>query len=114
MAKKKRYNFKYRLEIMWSEEDQAFVVNIPELPGCMTHGKTTEEALQMAEEAIEGYLESLKARELPIPEPLSEKNFSGKIPLRIDPSLHRNLITKAKISGMSLNKYIESKLKKTG
>jgi len=111
---KGKYKYKYKLEITWSREDDSFVVNIPELPGCMTHGETIEEALSMAQEVVSVYLESLKSRGLPIPKPLSEKEFSGKIPLRIDPALHRDLMTKAYIVGLSLNKYIETKLKKTG
>ncbi len=112
MTKKKKYDCKYQLEVTWSEEDKAYIINAPELPGCMTHGETVEKALQNAYEAIEGYLESLEARGLPIPTPLSEKKFSGKIPLRLEPSLHRDLMTKAKIAKMSLNKFIETKLKK--
>lgn len=112
MVKTKKIDFKYQLEITWSEEDKAYIVNVPELSGCMTHGDTVEEALKSAQEAIEGYIESLEARGLPVPTPLSEKKFSGKIPLRLDPSLHRNLMTKAKIAKVSLNKFIETKLKK--
>lgn len=112
MAKTKKNDFKYQLEITWSEEDKAYIVNVPELSGCMTHGDTVEVALKNAQEAIEGYIESLEARGLPVPTPLSEKKFSGKIPLRVEPSLHRNLMTKAKIAKMSLNKFIETKLKK--
>ncbi|MBI4041844.1 MAG: toxin-antitoxin system HicB family antitoxin [Deltaproteobacteria bacterium] len=46
------------------------------------------------------------------PKPLAQQNFSGKIPLRIDPNLHRDLAIKAKIEGVSLNKLIEAELKK--
>ena len=90
MAKKKT-DLKYRIEIIWSAEDEAYVVRVPELPGCLTHGDTPEQALLMAYEAIEGYIESLKARGLPAPKPFAEKTFTGKIPLRIDPMLHRDL-----------------------
>lgn len=111
MAKRKT-DLKYKIEINWSEEDDAYLVRIPELPGCLTHGDTPEHALRMANEAIEGYIESLKKRGLPIPKPFAEKKFTGKIPLRIDPLLHRDLASKATIEGVSLNKLIESKLKK--
>lgn len=70
------------------------------------------EAVAMAEEAIGAYIASLAKRKLPIPEPLSEKRFSGKIPLRIDPVFHRDLAVKAQIEGDSLNKFIEKKLRK--
>ncbi|MBI4402986.1 MAG: toxin-antitoxin system HicB family antitoxin [Deltaproteobacteria bacterium] len=78
----------------------------------MTHGATPEEAIKNAKEAIEGYVESLKTRKLPVPEPLAEKKFSGNIPLRIDPVLHRDLATRAAIEGTSLNKLIEKRLKR--
>ena len=110
--RKRKADLKYRIEINWSPEDEAYIVRIPELPGCMTHGDTPEHALRMAHEAIEGYIESLRRRGLPIPKPLTERKFSGKIPLRINPTLHRDLASKASIEGVSLNKLIESRLKK--
>ena len=103
---------KYKLEINWNPNDEAYVVSVPELPGCVTHGDTLDEAFQKAKEAIAGYIESLQKRRLPIPKPLSEKQFSGKIPLRIDPILHRDLVIQASIAGLSVNKFIETKLKK--
>ncbi|MGK5086927.1 type II toxin-antitoxin system HicB family antitoxin [Bdellovibrionota bacterium FG-2] len=109
---KKKTDLKYKIEINWSTEDEAYIVRVPELPGCVTHGDTPEHALQMAHEAVDGYIESLKRRGLPVPKPLAEKTFSGKIPLRIDPTLHRNLASRANIEGLSLNKLIELKLKK--
>lgn len=109
---KKHFELKYKLEINWSPDDGAYVVKVPELPGCVTHGDTMDEAYKNAKEAILGYLESLERRRLPIPKPLSEKTFTGKIPLRIDPILHRNLAIRASIEGLSVNKFIESKLKK--
>ena len=111
MAKKK-IDLKYRLEIIWSQEDECYVVRFPELPGCTTHGNSINEAIRHAHEAVEGYLDSLKARGLPLPKPLSEKKFSGKIPLRIDPNLHRDLAFQAEIEGVSVNRFIEKKLKK--
>ena len=109
---RKTVDTKYRIEIIWSPEDECYVVNVPELSGCMTHGNSIDEAVTMAHAAIRAYLQSLKARGLPIPKPLSERSFSGKIPLRIDPNLHRNLTVRAELEGVSLNKFIESKLKK--
>jgi predicted RNase H-like HicB family nuclease len=64
-------DFKYELSIRWSPEDRAFVVRVPELPGCLTHGDSVEEAASRAQEAIAAYLESLSARGLPVPTPLA-------------------------------------------
>ena len=50
-------------------EDGWFVVTVPGLPGCVTQGKTIEEATINAKEAIEAYLESLNKNNQPIPEP---------------------------------------------
>ena len=114
MKRRKLADPKYELDVQWSPEDRCYVVNVPELSGCMTHGPTIEEAVARAKDAIAGYVESLEARGLPIPAPLAEQKFSGKIPLRVDPVLHRDLAAKARIHGMSLNKYIETALQKCG
>ena len=61
--------FHYSMTIQWDNDDQIFVVSVPELPGCMTHGHTYEEALQNAKEAIAGWLEIAKNEGWPIPQP---------------------------------------------
>ncbi len=60
---------KYSMEIMWSDEDQAYIVTVPELPGCKTHGSTYEEAVQKGKEAIESWIEASRAWGDPIPPP---------------------------------------------
>jgi predicted RNase H-like HicB family nuclease len=42
--------------IQWSDEDEAYIVTVPELPGCKTHGSTYEEAVQQGKDAIETWL----------------------------------------------------------
>ena len=71
MARTVNSDFKYELTIRWSPEDSAFTVTIPELPGCITHGDSVEEAAAYAQEAIAAYVESLVGRGLPVPTPLS-------------------------------------------
>jgi predicted RNase H-like HicB family nuclease len=63
---------KYRV-ILEQDEDGVFVAEVPALPGCISQGATRAEALTNAQEAIEAYLESLKAREEPIPPPINEE-----------------------------------------
>jgi predicted RNase H-like HicB family nuclease len=60
---------KYEMIIYWSEEDQAFVAEVPELPGCAAHGDTQESALANAQEAIALWIETAKEFGDPIPEP---------------------------------------------
>lgn len=50
-------------------EDGWIVVTVPALPGCVTQGRTPDEALQNAKEAIEAYIESLIKHHQPIPDP---------------------------------------------
>ncbi len=60
---------KYEIVIFWSEEDQAYVAEVPELPGCMADGKTYQEALANAEQIIQEWLETAKELGRPIPQP---------------------------------------------
>jgi len=60
---------KYEVIIYWSEEDQAFVAEVPQLPGCATHGPSQEAALASAQEAIQLWIDTAKEFGDPIPEP---------------------------------------------
>jgi predicted RNase H-like HicB family nuclease len=59
---------RYEIIIFWSQEDDAFLADVPELPGCMAHGSSHAEALANAEEAIELWLESARESGRPIPQ----------------------------------------------
>jgi antitoxin HicB len=63
---------KFRV-IIEQDEDEIFVAHCPTLPGCISQGKTREEAQANIKEAIEGYLESLKKHDEPIPPPITEE-----------------------------------------
>jgi predicted RNase H-like HicB family nuclease len=59
----------YAIVIQWSEEDQAYLARAPELPGCITHGETYEEALKNAQEVIELWIEAAQETGRSIPSP---------------------------------------------
>lgn len=61
--------FKYETIIYWSEEDQAYLAEVPELPGCMAHGESDEAALANAKEAIQLWIDTAAEFGDPIPEP---------------------------------------------
>jgi predicted RNase H-like HicB family nuclease len=67
---------RYELIIYWSEEDQAFIVEVPELVGCMADGETYQEAVQNAELVIQEWIESAKQLERIIPEPKGRLLFT--------------------------------------
>jgi predicted RNase H-like HicB family nuclease len=60
---------RYEIIIYWSDEDQSFVAEVPELPGCAAHGDTQEAALDNTKEAIQLWIETAKEFGDPIPEP---------------------------------------------
>lgn len=60
---------KYEVIIYWSEEDQAYIAEVPELPGCLAHGVTQEAALTSVQEAIALWIETAKEFGDPIPAP---------------------------------------------
>lgn len=62
-------SIKYELIIYWSKEDQAFVVEVPELPGCMADGETYELAVANVRQVIEEWIETAHELGRPIPEP---------------------------------------------
>ena len=61
--------YKYERIIYWSEEDDAFIVEVPELPGCMADGKTVGDAIANAEVIIREWIETAKERGQAIPVP---------------------------------------------
>jgi predicted RNase H-like HicB family nuclease len=63
---------KYRT-IIEQDEDGDYIVQCPALPGCISEGKTREEALTNIKDAIGGYLASLKKHDDPIPPPIEEE-----------------------------------------
>jgi predicted RNase H-like HicB family nuclease len=60
---------RYEITIYWSDEDEVFVAEVPELPGCMAHGETEESALQNIKDAIQLWIDTAREFGDPIPEP---------------------------------------------
>jgi predicted RNase H-like HicB family nuclease len=67
---------KYEVIIYWSEEDKAFIAEVPELAGCMADGKTYQEALANVEVIIQEWIETAKEFGRKIPEPKGKLVFA--------------------------------------
>jgi predicted RNase H-like HicB family nuclease len=67
---------KFEIILYWSNEDQAFIAEVPELPGCAADGTTRQEALANAEVVISEWLETARELERPIPEPRGRLLFA--------------------------------------
>ena len=61
--------YKYELIIFWSDENERYVVEVPELPGCMADGETYEEAIKNAQDIIEEWIETARGLGREIPQP---------------------------------------------
>lgn len=69
-------SIKYELIIYWSEEDDSFIVEVPELPGCMADGDSYEAAVANARIVIEEWLETAEALGRTIPKPPGKLMFA--------------------------------------
>ncbi len=68
--------FKFELKIYWSDEDQAFIAEEPELPGCAADGKTYKEAVENVEGIIQEWIETAKELGRPIPKPKGRLKYA--------------------------------------
>jgi antitoxin HicB len=93
--------------ILERRDDQGiyWVARVAELPHCLIHGDTPEEAVKEIEDVKMDWIQSNLEDGLPIPEPTSRK-YSGEIRVRMPPSLHQLLAQRASNEGVSLNQYM--------
>ena len=69
--------YKYRMNLSWSEPDQLWVVDVPELPGCFADGSTPEEAFANAQVVIALWIETARERGQAIPTPQQQVAPAG-------------------------------------
>lgn len=114
---KEKKNIKYYMNLpyntileQWDDgRGPYWVARVAELPHCLIHGDTPQEAVTELEEVKRDWLESNLKRGLKIPEPVSRK-YSGQISLRIPSSLHRLISNRATSEDVSLNQFMTSAL----
>ncbi|WP_411704561.1 type II toxin-antitoxin system HicB family antitoxin [Edaphovirga cremea] len=100
----------YTYRITWSVEDQEFVGLCAEFPALSWLDASAAAALEGVITLVSSVVrEMLAVGEIP-PIPIAEKNFSGKLVLRMPPEQHRRLATLALEEGVSLNRYLCSRL----
>lgn len=59
----------YSMLLQWDPEEDIYVVTVPELPGCMTHGATYEEAVRQGQDAVDSWIAANRSQGRRIPEP---------------------------------------------
>lgn len=107
-AKAGEYLRKPYYRVVLPEEDGTWRGEIIEFPGCIATGQTREEALQSLEETAISWLSSAIAHGQSIPEPLGERDHSGRLVLRLPRSLHKKAALAAELDGVSLNQFISN------
>jgi len=100
----------YTYRVTWSSEDNEHVGLCAEFPSLSWLAPTPEAALAGIVRCIEEVVNEMKISGEKIPEPLSERKFSGRFMVRIPSVLHRTLATEAAEQGISINRLVSAKL----
>ncbi|MBC8418993.1 MAG: type II toxin-antitoxin system HicB family antitoxin [Pseudomonadota bacterium] len=103
-------NDRYAYRVIWSNRDREYVGLCVEFPNLSWLAGTPEAALKGIRRVVSEGIKIMEADGDPIPEPLSNKKYSGKFSVRIPPEVHRNLSIQAAEEGVSLNRLISAKL----
>lgn len=68
-----RYADAYMMDVAWSDEDECYIVKVPELPGCVSHGRTLEEARRRGRDAIQSYIDACIGWGDSVPSPIMKE-----------------------------------------
>ena len=98
-------NYEIKIRKLSDAEGGGWFAEIPLLPGCMSDGETSQEAIENVNEAKKDWIEASMELGRPIPEPANE-DYSGQLRVRMPKSLHRALSEKAREEKVSLNQLI--------
>ena len=101
---------KFTYRVTWSEEDGEFVGLCAEFPGLSWLAISPDEALKGIRSVVVDCVRDMAKNGEDIPKPIATRQFSGKFMVRIPPEVHRQLVTHAAESGVSLNRIVSAKL----
>lgn len=104
-------SYPFTIRPLTKEEGGGYLIEFPDLPGCMSDGKTPEEAIINGKDAVEGWIYACKKLKRPVPAPSIhplEGNYNGKVLQRFPKTMHARLVARAKQEGVSLNQLILS------
>ena len=101
-------DYPFTIRHLTSKEGGGYLIEYPDLPGCMSDGETIEEAINNGRDAIICWLAAAKEAGHNIPKPGDLDKQSGKWVQRVPKSTHLRLVKKAKEEGVSLNTLVVS------
>jgi antitoxin HicB len=100
-----RLDYPFQIRPLAEDEGGGFLIEFPDLPGCMSDGETIEEAVANGADALRSWIGTAKEFGDPVPPPSrpTDETYSGRWNMRVPKSLHRRLAERAKAEGVSLN-----------
>jgi len=104
------YTKHYVYRVSWSNEDNEFVATVVEFPSLSWLDSDQGEALSGLVELVNQVVADLQKAGDPVPEPISDRHFSGRFNVRVPKSLHRELVLAAAEEGVSLNRLVSDRL----
>ncbi len=103
----------YHIVLIRDEDENGqagYVAEVQELPGCLSQGSTPDEAYDSVRDAMYGWIKVALEDGKPIPGPVADLEFSGRILVRCPKTLHASLSRAADCEGVSLNQFVVSAL----
>jgi antitoxin HicB len=98
--------------VISGDDEEGYLIEVPDLPGCMTAGETVAEAVAMLDEAMLLWIGAALEEGTTIPEPSSGHEYNGRLLVRMPKTLHRRLIERAEDEGVSANQLAVALLAK--
>lgn len=108
MGKSDASHYTYR--VAWSVEDNEHVATVAEFPSLSWLAATPVEAIEGLVELVREVVTDMAAAGETVPEPLSERTYSGKFMVRVPTELHRRLVAEAAEQRVSLNRLVSDRL----
>jgi antitoxin HicB len=106
MKKIKVPDYPFTIRHLSAEEGGGYLIEFPDLPGCMSDGETIEEAIQNGQDAVACWIAAAKESGRAIPKPGQLEKQSGKWVQRVPKSIHLRLVEKARLERVSLNTLV--------
>lgn len=106
MKKEKILDYPFTIRHLSKEDGGGYLIEFPDLPGCMSDGETIEEAIANGHDAVTCWISAAQEAHRPIPHPGDLEKQSGKWVQRVPKSIHLRLVEKSREEGVSLNTLV--------
>ena len=106
MRKNKIPDYPFTIRHLSKDDGGGYLIEFPDLPGCMSDGETIEEAVLNGSDAVASWIYAAKESSRSIPKPGDLERQSGKWVQRVPKSIHLRLVEKAEEEGVSLNTLV--------